>query len=145
MSAMTAEFFLDANILLYVFSNAEEDVEKRNICQDLLLKSNVGISTQVIQEFINTALRKPRIGISEDGIDLMMQYCCDLQVVSVSYEIILNGLNFRRRYRLSHWDSTIVAAALEMGCGVLYSEDLNHGQVIEGVTVVNPFVKEPLP
>ncbi len=45
----------------------------------------------------------------------------------------------RRRFQLSHWDSTILAAAQELGCHTLYSEDLNHGQSYDGLRVINPF------
>jgi predicted nucleic acid-binding protein len=46
----------------------------------------------------------------------------------------------RRRFQLSQWDATIIAAALELGCHTVYSEDLNHGQDYGGVTVINPFL-----
>jgi predicted nucleic acid-binding protein len=53
---------------------------------------------------------------------------------------VLAGVALRRRYRVSHWDATIIAAAQSLGCKTLYSEDLNHGQIFDGVQIVNPFV-----
>ncbi len=49
-------------------------------------------------------------------------------------------MQIRRKFQVSHWDATIIAAALELGCNTLYSEDLNHGQSYDGVGVVNPFL-----
>jgi predicted nucleic acid-binding protein len=63
-------------------------------------------------------------------------------VLPITHELILQGVSLRRRYRISHWDSTILAAALELGCKILYSEDFNHGQNYDGIQVVNPFLSE---
>lgn len=136
---MTADYFLDSNVLLYAFSFAEEDASKREVSRKLLLQDGVGISAQVIQEFINSALRKPALGISETGIDVMIEFASELPVVSVSYEVIAKAVGLRRSFQLSHWDSTILAAAEAMGCSVLYSEDLSHGQSFGQVRVINPF------
>lgn len=136
---MTAENFLDTNILLYAFSGASEDVEKSKICKELLLISDAAISSQVMQEFVSTALRKPALGISESAIDVMVEYSLEIPVLPVSREVIMKGVELRRRFQLSHWDSTIVAAGLEMSCSVLYSEDLHHGQSFDGLKVRNPF------
>lgn len=54
--------------------------------------------------------------------------------------LLSEGLSLRRRFQLSHWDSTIVAAALRLGCQTLYSEDLQHGVSYEGLRVINPFL-----
>ena len=60
-------------------------------------------------------------------------------VVGVDKEIVLDGFRIKERYRLSYWDAAIIAAARVLGATTLYSEDLNDGQVYEGVTVRNPF------
>jgi len=51
------------------------------------------------------------------------------------------ALQIKNRYKLSYWDSAIIAAAVELGCQTVYSEDLNHGQSYAGVRVINPFVE----
>jgi len=63
-----------------------------------------------------------------------------VRVLPITYELILTATAIRRRFQVSHWDSTIIAAAKELGCKTLYSEDLNHGQDFDGVTIINPFL-----
>jgi predicted nucleic acid-binding protein len=62
-----------------------------------------------------------------------------VRVLPVTHELVVAAVILRRRYHISHWDSTIIAAAQELGCKTLYSEDLNHGQDYDGVRIQNPF------
>ena len=136
---MPAEVFLDSNVLLYACSSAPEDVEKRRVAEDLMLGRPFALSAQVLQEFIANALRKPRLGISEGNIDATLQMASLVRVQSVTRELVLSAVTLRRRYQLSQWDATILAAAMELGCGKVYSEDMNDGQNYGGVRVINPF------
>ena len=136
---MTAEVFLDSNVLLYACSSAPDDAEKRRVAEDLILSRPFALSAQVLQEFIANALRKPRLGISEENIDATLQMASLVRVQSVTRELVLSAVTLRRRYKLSQWDATILAAAMELGCGVVYSEDMNDGQDYGGVRVINPF------
>ena len=136
---MTAEVFLDSNVLLYACSSAPEDVEKRRVAEDLMLSRPFALSAQVLQEFIANALRKPRLGISEGNIDATLQMASLVRVQSVTRELVLSAVTLRRRYKLSQWDATILAAAMELGCGEVYSDDMNDGQDYGGVRVINPF------
>lgn len=137
---MTAEAFLDANILLYACSAAPQDATKRQQAAALMIQAPFALSAQVLQEFIANALRKKVLGISESGIDAALQLASQVRVLPVTLELILAGVALRRRYQLSHRDSTILAAAQELGCHTLYSEDLTHGQHYDGVRVLNPFL-----
>lgn len=137
---MTAEAFLDANILLYACSKALRDGDKSQRAKRLILSTPFALSAQVLQEFIANALRKKALGISEANIDATLELASHVRVLPVTYELILIATAIRRRFQVSHWDSTIIAAAKELGCNTLYSEDLNHGQVYDGVTVINPFL-----
>lgn len=134
-----ADVFLDANILLYACSSADADAPKQKRADDLIQNTRFGLSAQVLQEFIANALRKKTLGITERQIDAALTLAAGVPVVPVTLELILVGTTLRRRYPISHWDSTILAAALELGCHTLYSEDLHHGQDYGGVRVVNPF------
>ena len=136
---MTGEVFLDSNVLLYACSAAPDDAEKRRVAEDLILSRPFALSAQVLQEFIANALRKPRLGISEGNIDATLQMASLVRVQSVTRELVLSAVTLRRRFKLSQWDATILAAALELGCGVVYSEDMNDGQDYGGVRVINPF------
>ena len=136
---MTGEVFLDSNVLLYACSSAPDDAEKRRVAEDLILSRPFALSAQVLQEFIANALRKPRLGISEGNIDATLQMASLVRVQSVTRELVLSAVTLRRRYPLSQWDATILAAAMELGCRVVYSEDMNDGQDYGGVRMVNPF------
>jgi predicted nucleic acid-binding protein len=93
----------------------------------------------VLQEFIANALRKPQLGITEANIDATLRMAAMIRVQPITHEVIVSAVILRRRYPLSHWDATIIAAAAELGCGTVYSEDMGDGQDYGGVRVVNPF------
>lgn len=136
---MTAEVFLDTNILLYACSAAPGDAEKRGIAESLILETKFGLSAQVIQEFIANALRKKVLGISENGINAMLELSSQVPVLSITRELLVLANALRRQFQISQWDASIIAAALELGCHTLYSEDLNSGQDYSGIRVINPF------
>lgn len=135
----SAEVFLDANLLLYACSRADEDAGKSARVQDLILSNHFALSTQVLQEFIANALRKKHLGISEAAIDATLELASKVPVQPVTLEVIIQAVTLRRRYQISHWDSTIIAAAQALGCTTLYSEDLSHGQTFGSLQVINPF------
>ncbi|MGF1657679.1 MAG: PIN domain-containing protein [Verrucomicrobiales bacterium] len=135
-----AEVFLDANILLYACSFAPEDASKQKCADDLIQNTSFGISAQVIQEFLANALRKKSLGITETQIDATLELASHVTVQPVTLKLICDGVTLRRRFQLSHWDSTIVAAAIALGCRILYSEDFQHGATYEGLRVINPFL-----
>ena len=63
-----------------------------------------------------------------------------MRVQPVTHELVIAAVIFRRRFHLSQWDATILAAAAELGCKTLYSEDMSHGQDYGGVRGINPFL-----
>lgn len=136
----TAEVFLDANILLYACSSAAADAAKQRCAADLILNTSFGLSSQVLQEFIANALRKKSLGITEKQMDATLELASHVPVLPVTLELIGEGVALRRRFQISHWDSTIVAAALRLGCRTLYSEDLQHEATFDGLRVINPFL-----
>jgi predicted nucleic acid-binding protein len=132
--------FLDTNIFVYAVSAAEEDQEKRRISRGLLADEEFALSLQVVQEFINTCLNKVRLGQSREAIaetvELLLAYPCS----GPSSGLVRHAFALQGRYQISYWDSAILAAATELGCTKLYTEDLNHGQTYESVQVINPFI-----
>lgn len=136
---MAAPPFIDSNILLYAGSHAPEDAVKKHQAGQLLASLDFCLSSQVIQEYISNALRKKALGISQDQMEAVIQCLADVTVQPVTYELIVQAWQLRHRYQLSHWDSTIIAAAQALGCTTLYSEDLSHGQDFDGIRVINPF------
>jgi predicted nucleic acid-binding protein len=136
---MIESAFFDSNIFLYAYSLDPSDFLKGSVAGQLLGTCQPIISTQVLQEFISNALRKPRLGIDEGKIDEFLTFTADLPIQPLSHTLILHATALRRRYGFSHWDSTIITAAYANGCATLYSEDLQHGFTLDHLTIVNPF------
>ena len=139
---MIGETFLDSNVLLYACSSAPEDARKRRVAEDLILNTPFALSAQVLQEFIANALRKKALGITEANIDATLELATRVRVQPVTHELVISAVIFRRRFHLSQWDATILAAAAELGCKTLYSEEMSHGQHYGDVRVINPFLTE---
>jgi len=132
---MPASIFFDASVLLYILS--EED-PRSSIAGDLLLDGGT-ISVQVLNEFANVARRKLKMDWDEieRALDAIRRLCAPVMPVTVSMHEA--GLQIARRYQFQFYDSIIVAAALESGAEILFTEDLQHGQVIDGLIIKNPF------
>ena len=137
---MTAAYFIDTNVLLYAGSGANEDQAKKAIARQLLAQADIGFSAQVMQEFYYAAVRKERLKITHDEALVILEALRPFPVLPVDRDLVLEAVDLRVRYRLSYWDAAIIVAARRLGCDVLYSEDLNHGQEYDGVKVVNPFL-----
>ena len=137
---MSAEHFLDTNVLVYMFD--ETDAGKRRQAETLvgesLAKSNGCVSFQVVQETLNVLIR--RLGfVAEDARRALEQVLVPLWQVYPSSVLYQDAISLQSRYGFSFYDSLIVAAALEAGCTRLYSEDLQHGQRIQGTDDSEPF------
>ena len=140
MSFMTAQFFIDTNILLYAGSAAPEDQAKKLIARRVLAQEGIGFSAQVMQEFYAAAVSKERLKITHSEALLILEALSPFPVLPISREMVIEAVKLRERARISYWDAAIVGAAQQMGCHSLYSEDLTHGQEFGGVKIVNPFV-----
>ena len=92
----------------------------------------------MINEFIYVIQRKMRLTLEEshDLANSLMRKC---RVIPLTDETIKMAMHIAQRYRFSHWDSLIIAAAQQSGCTILYSEDLQHGQRIDQLNLINPF------
>ncbi|MEY4589034.1 MAG: hypothetical protein RL497_1110 [Pseudomonadota bacterium] len=130
-----ARVFFDTNILLYLLSHDETKASKT----EQLLAAGGTISVQVLNEITQVAKRK--IGLDWQEIeDLITSFIGLFQVTPLTLETHLTGRRLAERFSLSVYDAMIVSAALEAECTILYSEDMQHGQVFEGsLRVVNPF------
>jgi predicted nucleic acid-binding protein len=138
---MNAKTFVDTNVLVYAHDNREEykqEVAKR-ILHDLSQQRSGTLSMQVLQEFYNTVTRKIAIPLPKDearGVVEDFAYWC----VATTPEEIKLAFQIEDEARISFWDALIFAAAIKSGAKRILSEDLNDGQVIAGIQVVNPFV-----
>ena len=130
-----AKVFFDTNVLLYLLS---EDEEKADRAEELLAGGGV-ISVQVLNEFATVASRK--VGLSWSEIkDILHPIRAICEIEPLSLETHDRGIEIAERYGFSFFDAMIVAWALHAGCKVLYSEDLQHDQLIANrLRVRNPF------
>ena len=139
---MSANFF-DSNVLVYQLDDSHPD--KRDIAQDLIdrafAENDTAISFQVVQESLNVVTQKWRNPVSSDKAErFLRETLMPLCEVYPHEGLYLEGLAIKSRYKYRFYDSLIIAAALELGCQTLYSEDMQDGQVIEEtLTIVNPF------
>ena len=141
---MSGRVFLDTNILIYGVDKLGPD-RKRQIAASLVLSAleqrNGVISYQVVQEFFSTCLKKAIKPITQDGMaEYLNSVLKPLLAVHSSIELFREGIDILHRHKLSWYDSLIVAAAVEAGCSVLYTEDMHHGAKICGVRIENPFL-----
>ena len=140
-NAMKDKIFVDSNIWIYLFTS--DDVSKneiaRNFIADNAAKGNIlVISYQVINEVGAVLKRKKKF--NEEKIQFVVDTMLDLCVIQdFSREIIIKASILRDKMLVSYWDSIIIAAAIESGCQSLTSEDLQNGQKIQGITIVNIF------
>ena len=137
---MSAEDFLDTNILVYMFDETNRIKRQRaeTLVGDSLTNSTGCISHQVIQETLNVLIQRLDVSI-ESASQILDDILMPLWQVYPSQSLYGSGLWVKGRYGFSYYDSLIVAAALEAGCTRLYTEDLQHGQQIQQLTIVDPF------
>ncbi len=137
---MSVEHFLDTNVFVYLFDETNDRKRERaeRLVQQALVNETGCISYQVVQETINVITRKLNATPERAG-QILDDTLIPLWRVNPTRTFYQRGLDLQTRYRFSFYDSLIVAAALEAGCHTLYSEDLKHGQQIEGLTITNPF------
>lgn len=139
---MSAECFIDTNLFIYQLEAIDE---RKSATADRIIRRgiethNACISFQVVQECLNTALRKAEIPLSTAQTrNYLENVLAPLLRVPASISLYNRALDVQARYRYGFYDSLIVAAALDAGCTRLYSEDLQDGQRIEGLTIENPF------
>ncbi len=135
---MSDKYFLDTNILVY--AHTDVDSTKQSIAQQLIATLPTHISTQVIQELGNTAFKK--LKYPWEKVREVLQDASTNNVVFINtYETIEKATHIAEQYRFSFYDSLIIAAALACQCQILFSEDMQDGQIIENtLTVINPFV-----
>ena len=140
---MTASVFVDTNVLLYALDRAEPwKQEKARAWRDELWKRKCGrIGIQVLQEFYANVVRKwPSASeLARSEIRNLMAW----RPVVVDTDLLEHSWKMQDRYRLSFWDSLIVAAAKSSACQFLLTENLQAGQDLDGIIVINPFQDQP--
>ena len=138
---MTAKLFVDTNVLVYTADGGE--VVKRARALAVLdaawQRGGCVVSTQVLQEYFVNVTRKVPTPLSPEEAEQAMRKLTTLTVIGIDARSVLGAIARSRRRQMSLWDALIVQSAVESACTVLLTEDLSHGEVIDGVRVVDPF------
>lgn len=139
---MSADVFLDTNVFVYQLDTS--DARKHRIAESLVREGLEGeracISFQVVQECLNTAMRKAEVALDAGQARAYLDaVLLPLMKVGASATLYQRALDVQSRWRFGFYDSLIVASALSAGCRHLLTEDLQHGQKIETLTIENPF------
>lgn len=133
--------FVDTNVLVYAL--AQDDKRRSQLAQtlidDLMRARMFHISTQVLQELFVTVTRKGARPLSLPDAIKNLNALSLFPVFVIDYPAIHASAELAAKSKLSYWDAQIVISASRSGAKRLYTEDLNHGQIIEGVEIVNPF------
>ena len=133
---MSGDAFIDSNVWLYAFM--DESSPKHASAKALIEQDRVVLSTQVVNEVCNNLIRKA--GYTEPEIQQTIQnWAAVYQILDVTLPMIRQASVLRIAYRLSYWDSLILATAQDAGCSVVYSEDMQDGLRIGALTLRNPF------
>jgi predicted nucleic acid-binding protein len=132
--------FIDTNVIVYA-DDADAGAKQR-IAQKVLRRhivaSSAVVSTQILQEFFVIATRK--LGVPAEHARRKVELLAQLETVIVRPELVLAAIDLHRLHAISFWDALVVRCAAVSGCTRVLTEDLSHGQVIDGVKVENPFL-----
>jgi predicted nucleic acid-binding protein len=133
--------FLDTNVLVYVFDAADPPKQRR--AKALLRTLHAGsivLSAQVLSEFFWVTTRKLATPLDHDEARSAVERLARLTVVPLDKELVRAAVELSRTAAIAYWDALVVKAARAGACSRLFTEDLNHGQVIDGVWIENPFL-----
>jgi predicted nucleic acid-binding protein len=136
---MPADVFLDTNVLVYSF-DADSPAKQRK-AKELLAGSGWFVSWQVIQEFSSVALHRFKVPlVPQDLSDYLTLKLWPRCRILPSEVILTKALAIHARYGFRYFDSLVVASAVAGGAKTIFSEDLQHGQAIDSLTIQNPFL-----
>ena len=131
---------VDTNVLLYAASLHPTEREKTEIALDLLKQNDLCLSAQVLQDFYYQATRPSRlIQLNHQQALDFLDELAGMPVQPLDRALFLQALDICQRSQISYWDAAILAAARQMACDAVYSEDLNDQQDYGGLRVINPF------
>lgn len=133
---MSAKVFADTNVLLYLLS---DDIVKKTRAKQVLSAQPV-ISLQVANEFANVCLKKLKLTPEAllSALKVIEKYAV---FIPFGLQTIHKAVALQSRYKLQYYDSLIIATALENDCDILYSEDMQHGLVVDNqLKIINPFL-----
>ena len=137
--------FVDANILVYAEDRdaGNKHAIARALVEDLWRSGEGVLSVQVLQEFFVNVTRKMPRPLSPDEAFAIVEQYLTWRVVENTGRLLLAGIRLASTLKISFWDALILEAARVERCDRLFTEDLNHGQRVGDLTIINPFLPEP--
>jgi len=139
---MTAEYFLDTNIIVYAFDN--QDVRKRDIARKYMAylseDEEYVLSSQVLNEFCNVAFKKLKPPMSIKDVTVFIYSIPESRILPLTKNTVLKALELKGNYKFSIWDSLIIATAIIAECDYILTENISHSQRIESIEIINPFI-----
>ncbi|MBM4333962.1 MAG: PIN domain-containing protein [Deltaproteobacteria bacterium] len=134
---MTGKIFVDTNLWIYMHSkDPKQEIIAKLVKQNFL---KIVISVQVVGEIYHTLTRKG-IKSAKEAKSILQNVASFFPPVSITQATVERAIDISIKSKFTYWDSLIIASSLESGCVYLYSEDMNHGQIInETLTIINPF------
>lgn len=134
--------FFDTNILVYLF-DADAAKKKEQALARFETEASAGLvllSTQVLQEFYVAVTRKLAVPLEAETAEAVVRSLSALPIIGIDADRIIAAIGRSRRMQLSFWDALIIETALAGGADRLLTEDLQHGQIIDGLKIENPFL-----
>jgi predicted nucleic acid-binding protein len=134
--------FIDTNILVYAHDSSAGSKHERakGLVKDLWGSQKGCLSIQVLQEFYVNVTSKVSKPLDAETAKLIMTALSSWRVHAPVIKDVLSSIDLHLRYGISFWDAMILQSAAQLGCQVVWSEDLNPGQVYDGLHVLNPFL-----
>ncbi len=140
---MKGKVFFDTNLWVYLYS--KDPVEKYSQVNEIFLANieSLIISSQILGELYNVLVKK-KLRTREQSQEILSQLIDGFDSLKIDAQKVLDATGINFRYGYSYWDSLIIATALQSGCSILYSEDMQHDQLIEDkLRIINPFIGQP--
>ncbi|APB35041.1 Putative nucleic-acid-binding protein, contains pilt domain [Gloeomargarita lithophora Alchichica-D10] len=137
---MSDKVILDTNLWVYLYS--KDAIEKYEKVNTLFLSSieSLIVSTQILGELYNVLLKK-KFRTQAQAQEIITQLIAGFDVTEIFATQVIEAIRINARYGYSYWDSLIIATALQSNCNILYSEDMQHDQLIEGkLRIINPLL-----
>ena len=136
---MSDKVFIDTNILIYANDGTypEKQQKSRDRIRDIYKMGNGVLSAQVLHEFYVASIRK--LNLAPVDVRKQIESLLDFEIINIDVSLIKEAIDCSILDKISYWEALIVVAAQKGGCSELWTQDLNHGQIIKGVRVVNIF------
>jgi len=139
MNSTMPKTFIDTNILVYSLDQADpqKQIKARTLLKTARTSRTGVLSTQVLQEFYVVATGK--LKVEPTLAKKITRSMANFTTVTVDFLLIEQAMEICQSDNLSFWDALIVSAASSAGCQAIWTEGLNHNQVVRGIEIVNPF------